>query len=139
MLWFPERLWRRHYNPWSWYTRIALAYVLYYGIWLHDWRIVLLASVGLSTNWFWFPPPKNEDTFFVHAVRGEKLWAQLPWRVRAVDTAVLSIGFAAAVIALWQQWALPAVALVSFVTIYKLFLVIRIADFYRRRTAHVES
>ena len=139
MLWFPERLWRRHYNPWSWYTRIALAYVLYYGIWLHDWRIIVAAMAGLSTNWFWFPAPKNEDTFFVHAVKGEKLWAQRPWRVRAVDTAVLSLAFAGAVIALWERWALSAVALISFVTIYKLFLVIRIADFYRRRTAHVES
>lgn len=138
MLWFPERLWRRHYNPWSWYTRIALAYVLYYGIWLHDWRVIALTTLALSTNWFWFPAPRNDDTFFAHAVKGEKLWARLPWSRRAVDTIVLLMGFSTALVALWQRWALAAVALVTFVSMYKLFLVIRIADFYRRRTAALE-
>ena len=132
MLGIPAHLWRRHYNPWSWYTRIALAYVLYSGVWLHDWRVILLSALALATNWFWFPAPEDEDTFFAHAVKGEELWVQLPWIQRARDAVVLAVTFTAAVVTLWQQRALAAVALISFVTIYKLFLVIRIADFYRR-------
>lgn len=128
----PDTLWRRHYNPWSWYTRIAFAYVLYYGIWLHDWRVIGLMALTLTTNWFWFPAPRDEDTFFAHAVKGESLWVQLPWTRRIGDTAILAVTFTAAIIALWRHQALAAVALISFVTIYKLFLVIRIADFYRR-------
>ncbi len=41
----PDRWWRRHNNPWSWYTRIAFAYPLYMasgtmtGVsWPHDSR-----------------------------------------------------------------------------------------------------
>lgn len=75
-----DRVWRRHANPWSVWTRIPilplLALAIYSRVWVGWWA--LLPTV-LLIGWTFlnpraFPPPKRFDTWATRGVMGERVW-----------------------------------------------------------------
>ena len=75
-----DRVWRRHANPWSVYTRIPLLLLFALAIWSRAWIGWCAAPiVALLLVWTWvnprvFPAPKNPDTWASKATFGERVW-----------------------------------------------------------------
>jgi hypothetical protein len=75
-----DRVWARHANPWSVYTRIPIPAMLALAVWSRTWigRWSLL-PVGAVVAWTAvnpraFPPPRSVDRWASQAVLGEQLW-----------------------------------------------------------------
>lgn len=75
-----DRVWMRHANPWSAWTRVATAPFLFAAIWSHVWiGWWSLAPVGVLMIWIWinpraFPEPKRTDSWASRGVFGERIW-----------------------------------------------------------------
>jgi hypothetical protein len=103
-------LWRRHRNPWSGWTRVALGPALAVAIWLHSWPWIALLVLALLTNPFWFPPPERDDAWMTRAVDGERLWlARTGWLEWALVMLVPGLILVPLIAALWANhlgWSL---------------------------------
>ncbi len=113
--------WMRHANPWSAYTRIAIAPLLVAAIWSRMWLgWWCLAPIGLLIVWTIvnpraFPPPKSTDNWASKGVLGERIWVardQHPvprhHRVAALLLTLLStLGLPPLIYGLWtlDAWA----------------------------------
>jgi hypothetical protein len=75
-----DRVWMRHANPWSGYTRLATAPFLFLAIWSHVWiGWWALAPLAVLLLWIWlnprvFPPPRDTDNWMSKGVFGERIW-----------------------------------------------------------------
>ena len=81
-----DATWRRHENPWSVWTRVAVLPVLTALLLRAEalgWALwPLLAALAA---WIWvnpraFPPPRDRDGWSARAVRGERIWLAAPDR-----------------------------------------------------------
>ena len=119
---FLQRVWKRHYNPWSWYARFLFSFVLYVGVWVRSWPVVLLSIACLATCSFWFPIPARRDTFVAHAVNGEVLWKKQPWTVeKAIPPTIIGVLCFIGFYALWERHLVTAVVSLGAMTFYKLW------------------
>jgi hypothetical protein len=75
-----DGVWRRHANPWSFWTRLIIlplfALALWSRVWIGWWA---LAPLALVVVWTWinpraFPPPATTDRWVSKAVLGERVW-----------------------------------------------------------------
>lgn len=75
-----DRVWARHANPWSGWTRVATLPLLAVAIWSREWigwwALVAVTAVAL---WTWlnprlFPPPASHDAWMTRGVLGEQVW-----------------------------------------------------------------
>ena len=75
-----DRVWKRHANPWSVWTRFATLPFLALAIWSRDWiDLWSLIPIGLLVFWLWinprlFPIPKTTKTWASKATFGERVW-----------------------------------------------------------------
>ena len=75
-----DRVWRRHANPWSGYTRIACGPLLVLAVWSRVWLgWWALAPLALLLAWTWwnpraFPEPRRWDRWMTRGVLGERVW-----------------------------------------------------------------
>lgn len=75
-----DRVWMRHANPWSGWTRVAMFPLLFIAIWSHVWiGWWSLVPVGVLAVWTWlnprvFPPPRRRDAWITRGVFGERVW-----------------------------------------------------------------
>jgi hypothetical protein len=75
-----ERVWERHANPWSVWTRFATFPFLMLAIWSWHWiGWACLIPVGLFVIWLWlnprvFPPPAFTQSWAARAVLGERVF-----------------------------------------------------------------
>jgi hypothetical protein len=72
----PDRVWRRHANPWSGWSRAATTPVLVYALYRRDWRLVTASLVWLIANPAAFPPPETADAWMTRGVLAERAWLQ---------------------------------------------------------------
>lgn len=81
------RVWERHANPWSVWTRVAAFPLLVLAIWSRAWLgWWALAPVAAMIVFLWlnprlFPPPASTRSWASRAVLGERVWlnrAQVP-------------------------------------------------------------
>jgi hypothetical protein len=75
-----DRVWRRHANPWSVYTRFSMVPLLglafWSRVWLGWWPLI---PIGLVLAWLWlnprlFPPPGSTANWASKVVLGERIW-----------------------------------------------------------------
>lgn len=76
-----DRVWERHANPWSVWTRVVTGPLPFIALWSHAWlgwpvAMILFVALGI---WLWlnpriFPPPPSTDTWSSKAVLGERVW-----------------------------------------------------------------
>lgn len=75
-----EATWARHANPWSVWTRVAIAPLLVLAIWSRVWLgWWALLPVTLVAVWAWLNPrafaaPRSTETWASHGVLGERVW-----------------------------------------------------------------
>ena len=74
------RVWERHANPWSVWTRVAAFPLLVLAVWSRAWLgWWSLAPVGAMIVFLWlnprlFPPPRSTRSWAARAVLGERVW-----------------------------------------------------------------
>jgi len=139
-----EAGWRRHANPWSVWTRVAilpaLALAIYSRAWIGWWCMVPLAALVVWTifNPRAFPPPVHTESWSARGVMGERVWlnrARVPIpahhaRMALVLSAVSAVGLVPLV---WGLWALDGWATLLGVAVTmggKLWFVDRMAWLY---------
>lgn len=75
-----DRTWRRHGNPWSGWTRMAilplLALAIWSRIWIGPWA---WAMIGACIVWAWinpraFPEPAHLNNWMSQGILGERIW-----------------------------------------------------------------
>lgn len=77
-----EQGWRRHANPWSGWTRVAVSPLLALAVWSRDWiGVWAWGLVGLIILWTLvnpraFPEPPHFKNWFSRGVLGEKIWIE---------------------------------------------------------------
>ncbi len=75
-----SRVWDRHANPWSVWTRVAAFPPLILAIWSRAWLgWWALAPVAAMVVFLWlnprlFPPPRSTRSWAARAVLGERVW-----------------------------------------------------------------
>jgi hypothetical protein len=75
-----ERVWERHANPWSVWTRFAAFPLLLLALWSMHWiGWYCLVPISLLAVWFWlnpriFPPPASTQSWASRAVLGERVY-----------------------------------------------------------------
>ncbi len=75
-----ERVWERHANPWSVWTRLATFPFLMFAIWSWHWiGWLCLFPLALLALWLWlnpriFPPPVSTQSWASRAVLGERVF-----------------------------------------------------------------
>jgi hypothetical protein len=69
-----EKIWERHANPWSGWTRVLSMPVLAVGLYLHNFWILGAVVVWLIVNPMLFPKPKSVNNWMSKGVLGEQLY-----------------------------------------------------------------
>jgi hypothetical protein len=111
-----DRVWRRHANPWSGWTRVAILPLFVLAVWSRVWiGWWALVAVALVVVWTWanprvFPEPRSHDAWMSRGVLGERVLlehrAEIPaGHARAAN--VLSwLAAPGAVLMAWGLWVL---------------------------------
>lgn len=130
---FIERLtrevFRHHSNPWSAWTRLLSAPLVFVAIWNRSPRGGALLGAWMLANPVVFPVPGDDEAWATRAVLGEEMWlAERPmdramalnvgatalglvgvWGAfgrRLLPTAASAVGQVALVLVLWREYAL---------------------------------
>ena len=130
---FIERLtrevFRHHSNPWSAWTRLLSAPLVFVAIWKRSPRGGALLGVWMLANPVVFPAPGDDEAWATRAVLGEEMWlAERPmdramalnvgatalslvgvWGAfgrRLLPTAASAVGQVALLLVLWREYAL---------------------------------
>jgi len=75
-----DRVWARHANPWSGYTRLISGTLIFFAAWSVYWIGWYAAGpIGLALLWVWinprlFPPPKTTVSWATKGVLGERVF-----------------------------------------------------------------
>ncbi len=141
-----EKVWSRHTNPLSVWTRIASTPIPFVILWFRSelsWGVWPL--LGASVLWFWinprmFPEPHKKDGWTSRSILGEQLWlsksAPRPTSLEALLIwASLATGIAGLVCAVAGVWFYAFSATVFGVVsmmLSKLVLLIPMASMYDR-------
>lgn len=70
----PERVWRRHANPRSGWSRAATTPALVYAAYSRNWRLAAFLLLWLVVNPAAFPPPETTDAWMTRGVLAEREW-----------------------------------------------------------------
>ena len=124
-----RKVFARHSNPWSAWTRLFSAPLVFVPIWNRSWRQGAILGAWLIVNPLVFPEPKDDEAWATRAMLGEEMWiAKRPldramalnvgaavlglggvWgalRRRPLPTAVCAVGQVALLLAYWREMAL---------------------------------
>lgn len=104
-------LWRRHINPWNWWTQAFCLALAVPGLWLHDAALLALALLGLGAGFLdlKLPPMRRlglawPENLTAWAIRHELLWLQRPWdRNKKIQAAAAALALPLLGLALWTQ------------------------------------
>jgi hypothetical protein len=109
------KIWERHANPWSGWSRVPILPLGAWAIWARDdlgqWLWAILAALAA---WAWlnpriFPPPRSTSGWMSRAVLGERVWLnrrEVPVPLHYVRAVPVILAFAAAGLPLlaWGLW-----------------------------------
>src|ERR687898_442440 len=120
------KIFARHSNPWSAWTRLFSAPLVFVPIWNRSWRQGAILGVWLIANPVVFPEPKDDEAWATRAMLGEEMWiAKRPldramalnvgatalglggvggaYKRRFLPTAVCTVGQVALLLAHWRE------------------------------------
>lgn len=73
---FEERLWRRHSNPKSGWSRTVLMPALLFAVYHRNWRLAGAALLFTVLNPILFAPPENDNAWMTRVVLAERWWTR---------------------------------------------------------------
>ncbi|GAB3505361.1 DUF6653 family protein [Amycolatopsis cihanbeyliensis] len=68
------KVFARHSNPWSAWTRWLTTPLVLVPVWTRKWSHAGIVAAWMVANAVAFPPPKHERAFATRAMLGEELW-----------------------------------------------------------------
>ena len=121
-----KKVFARHSNPWSAWSRLFSAPLVFVPIWNRSWREGTILGVWLIVNPLVFPEPKDDEAWATRAMLGEEMWiAKRPldramalsvgaaafnlggiwgaYKRRLLPTAVCTVGQVALLLAYWRE------------------------------------
>lgn len=124
-----RKIFARHSNPWSAWTRLLSAPLVFVPVWNRSWRQGALLAAWLVANPVIFPEPRDDKAWATRAMLGEEMWiAERPvdrgmalnvaatllglggvWgalRRRPMPTVVCAVGQVAMLLAYWREMVL---------------------------------
>jgi hypothetical protein len=106
-----RKVFERHSNPWSAWSRWATAPLVVVPVWTRKWTHAVPVLAWMIANAVVFPKPEHERAWATRAVLGEELWIVERPRdaAMAVDAASL-VSLAGALMAARKRRLVPAVA-----------------------------
>jgi len=73
---FSKKIWRRHTNPLSGWSRIIAFFVFPLPIWYHNWFGLGALLLFFAINPILFSIPKNTNSWMSKSILGEELWTK---------------------------------------------------------------
>ena len=73
---FNEKIWKRHTNPLSGWTRVIAFYLIPVSVWFQNWFLLIGLLIFFAINPIIFPVPKNKDNWMSKSILGEELWTK---------------------------------------------------------------
>lgn len=109
-----RKVFARHSNPWSAWTRWASTPLVFVPVWNRRWNQAALVAAWMAVNPIVFPVPRHNRAWGTRAVLGEELWiTERPRdKAMAVDAAA-SVAGAIALTAAWKRRLPPAAVAVA--------------------------
>ncbi len=86
-------MWRRHAHPLSLWSRLLSTPLAFLPFWHRSWQQGLGVAAWFAINPWLFPEPRNQQTWSVRAIRGERRWIKTPPSDKSL--VVMSAGSAA--------------------------------------------
>jgi hypothetical protein len=129
-----DKVWARHANPWSGWSRVAIIPVLGLGLYLHSYWILGAAVLWAILNPFVFPVPKSVDNWMSKGVLGEQLYFRDGKRLKKDLPTLLNLcsapAFAAFLYFGWQQQLVPMILAALLSMVLKFWFVDRMVRLY---------
>jgi Family of unknown function (DUF6653) len=93
-----RKVFARHSNPWSAWTRLLTAPLVLVAVWNRNWRQGAFLGAWLVVNPVVFPEPEDDEAWATRAMLGEEMWiAKHPLdRAMALDVAAAALGLGGA-------------------------------------------
>ena len=85
-----RKVFERHSNPWSAWTRLLSVPLVFVPFWTRSWRHASLVGLWLLVNPIVFPKPGDDSAWATKAMLGEEMWIA----ERPLDRA-MAVGMAA--------------------------------------------
>ena len=70
------RLWARHSNPKSGWSRVPIGPILVYALYHRKWMLLAAALLWTAINPILFSSPENDDAWMTRAVLAERWWTR---------------------------------------------------------------
>jgi hypothetical protein len=124
-----RKIFARHSNPWSAWTRLFNAPLIFVPIWNRSWGQGALLGMWLIVNPLVFPEPEDDKAWATRAMLGEEMWISRhpldramvlnigasifgiggvwgAYKRRSLPTEVCAIGQVVLLLAYWREMAL---------------------------------
>jgi hypothetical protein len=104
-----DRLWARHSNPASGWSRLPTGPLLIYAVYRRDIRLLVATLVWAAVNPVLFSPPETEEAWMTRGVLAERWWVReegngtVGLTYPNVCNTVGGLAFAAALVAAWRR------------------------------------
>jgi hypothetical protein len=128
---FLKRIWKRHSNPWSVWTRILSYPLVYVPIWNRSWKQGVAVAAWFAANPVLFPAPEGDESWATRGVLGEELWtAERPWDLSMLINTASAAFFAGGLFASYRRRSWPMVFFASVALLLKLWYIDRMTFYY---------
>jgi len=73
---FSKKIWKRHTNPLSGWTRVMAFFLIPILIWFQNWYLLIGLLIFFAINPILFPEPKSKNNWMSKSILGEELWTK---------------------------------------------------------------
>ena len=73
---FNEKIWKRHTNPLSGWTRVIAFFFFPIPFWFQNWYLLIGLLIFFAINPILFPEPKSKNNWMSKSILGEELWTK---------------------------------------------------------------
>ena len=73
---FSQKIWKRHNNPLSGWTRVMAFFLIPILIWFQNWYLLIGLLIFFAINPILFPEPKSKNNWMSKSILGEELWTK---------------------------------------------------------------
>jgi Family of unknown function (DUF6653) len=130
---FGKKIWKRHSNPLSVWTRILSYPLVYVPFWDRSWKQGAAVAAWFAVNPMLFPEPESDESWATRVVLGEELW--MAKRLRDLSTALTGASAAFFAGGLWSSYKRrfwPTMFFGGTAFLLKLWYIDRMTFYYER-------